>query len=163
MLTPAGKKNSPTIKNKDDLELLRCRSSGMELALVQGRRRRRPRLPASRLLRSVSRLDLQLLDREIVVGVDARVRGDPHRPLADLPRRQPGGVEQRARRRERVGGAAADRQDAVVGLQDVAAPRDRERDLGVGDDHDRVEPAEVLVGPVKFFFFFFIVWVWGCS
>ena len=61
---------------------------------------------------------------------------------ADSERR----LEQRAGRRERVGAARADRGGVAVGLDDVARPREQQRLFPIGDQQQRLEPAEHPVG-----------------
>ena len=66
----------------------------------------------SRRARAGGAGSLQLLDHDLIVGVDADRGGDPHRALGDrraLERR--GVAHQRARRGERVVAARADRED----------------------------------------------------
>ena len=55
-------------------------------------------------------------------------------------------LQERARRREREGPAGADREDALLGRDQVAGPRDEERALLVGHDQQRLELAQHLVG-----------------
>src|SRR3546814_4066370 len=92
-----------------------------------------------------SALDVDGLGRELVVGVDAYLGGDLHRLL-----RQHRGilfiVGERARGRERIIAARADRRDAAQRFEHVAVTRDDERHLLVGDDHHRLQVAEIFVG-----------------
>src|SRR6185312_13593139 len=69
---------------------------------------------------SIPILDSQLFDRDVVVGVDADVAGDPERLLDDLACLQVGVVQQRLGRGLRVRTARADRDQAVLGFQHVA-------------------------------------------
>src|SRR5689334_18200643 len=56
----------------------------------------------------------QLLDREVSIGVDADVAGNPHRLFDDLARVEGAVLRERPCRGQRVGAAGADGDDAVV-------------------------------------------------
>ena len=64
------------------------------------------------------------------------------RLVDDRARVELGVLEQRARGRLRVRAARADREQLVLGLDHVAGARDQERLLLVGDDQERLEPAQ---------------------
>ena len=86
------------------------------------------------------------LNRQPVVGEDADLGGDRHRPAGELF-----GVllivGQRLGRGERIIAARADRGDPAFGLQHVAVAGQDQHRLRVGDDHHRLEVAEIFVGP----------------
>src|ERR1700746_1079517 len=95
---------------------------------------------------SGSRALAQFLDEDVAVGVDADVRGDVERALDDTARIELGGLEQRARRGERVLPAGADRGDVVLGLDHIALARDHEELLRIPDQQQRLEAPQVAVG-----------------
>ena len=84
-------------------------------------------------------------DDEAGIGVDADFGGDLHRPAGDLLGVHVG-VHQRAGGGERVIAARADGHHAMLRLQHVAGAGQRQRDVLVGDEHHRLEPAQVAVG-----------------
>src|SRR4051794_23853467 len=94
-------------------------------------------LPAG-AVRSTS---LERFDDMVLVRVDAEIGRDLERLLDDGLRRQLGVLQQRARRGARVGAAGADRDDAVLRLEDVAVAGDDERRLLVRDREHGLEPA----------------------
>src|SRR5690348_8886441 len=69
----------------------------------------------------------QLFDRNVVVGVDADVARDAEGPFHDLAGVQIAVLEQRAGRRQRIGSAGADRDQAVLGFEHVAVAGDQQR------------------------------------
>ena len=86
------------------------------------------------------------LHRQPVVGEHAHLGGDRHGAAGELF-----GVGfivgQRLRRGERIIAARADRGDPALGLEHVAVAGQDQHRLGIGDDHHRLEVAEVFVGP----------------
>ena len=54
---------------------------------------------------------------------------------------------QRLRRRQRIRAARSNRDDPVVGLDQIAVAREQERHCGVHDDQHRLEPAQQPIGP----------------
>ena len=89
---------------------------------------------------------LDRLEGQMRVGVDADVGRDRHRLAGDRLGGHALDVEQRARRGERERPARADADQAVVRLEHVAVAGEQQRDLGVGDRHHRLEPAQIAVG-----------------
>mmetsp|Transcript_26485 Transcript_26485/g.67152 ORF Transcript_26485/g.67152 Transcript_26485/m.67152 type:complete len:374 (+) Transcript_26485:311-1432(+) len=89
----------------------------------------------------------ELLGREVCVGVDAEVGSDGHRFARNRLRIHPLHVDQRARCRQREIPPGPDADHAVLWLDHVACPGEHQRDFGVGDDHDGLQSAQVLVGP----------------
>src|SRR6476659_11254882 len=88
------------------------------------------------------------LQRDAVVRVDVDLRRDQESFPGELRRGEIRAVlEQRARRGERVGAAGADREDALLRSDEVARAGEEERALPVGDDQERLELAQHLVGP----------------
>src|SRR5262245_32273988 len=86
---------------------------------------------------------LQLLDDDLLVGVDADIGRDAHRDLA-CPE---GAVaRQRSRGGEGVRAAGPNRDNPVVWLNEVAGARQQEDRLAVGDDHHGFESPEGTVG-----------------
>src|SRR5713226_3029964 len=70
----------------------------------------------------------ELFQRDAVVGVDVDGRGDRQGLARDLGRGELRAVLQEgARGRERVRAAGADREDSLLGRDQVAGPRDQER------------------------------------
>ena len=66
--------------------------------------------------------------------------------FSTIARASSGGVlVERLRRRLRVGAARADREQVVLGLDDVAGAGDQQRVLRVRDDQQRLEPAQHAV------------------
>src|SRR5207247_522654 len=74
-------------------------------------------------------MDLERFDDEVLVGVDAKLARDRERALHDFGGRKLGMVEERERGRLRVGAAAADRDEAALGLEHVPRAADHERTL----------------------------------
>ncbi len=95
--------------------------------------------------RAVHRRGIERFDDEAVVGVDADVGGDLHRLAGDLLGVLVG-VDQRACRGQRIVAARADRHHAMLRLQHVAGAGERQRDRLVGDQHHRLQPAQIAVG-----------------
>ena len=81
-------------------------------------------------------------DHVLLVGVDAQVAGDRQRLLDDLLGGQRRMLQQRARRRLRIGAAGADRDDAVLRLQHIAGPGDHQRRRRVGHGEHRLQPPQ---------------------
>src|SRR6185369_9300426 len=116
---------------------------------LPGRRcggRARRRSPWASCSTCVRRPSLERLDRVVLVGVDAQVAGDLERALDDVARRELRLLQQGARRSGRKRSAGADRDDAVLGLEDVAVAADDEGGLVVGDGEHRLESAQDAVG-----------------
>jgi hypothetical protein len=67
-------------------------------------------------------------------------------PWRRFPGLELGVLDQRARRRLRVGAAAADGDDALLGLEHVAVAGDDQRMLAVGHRQHGLEPAQHAVG-----------------
>src|SRR5688500_14556471 len=80
------------------------------------------------------------------VGVDAYLARDRQRALDDLARAEVGGVPEGPGGGQRVRASGSDREDAVVGLDDLAVPRNEQARLPVGDRQHRLEVAQDLVG-----------------
>src|ERR1700682_276574 len=89
---------------------------------------------------------LQHLDGPLVVGVDAKIRGNGERLVDDLARPERGVVHERLGRALRIRAARADGDDAVLGLEHVAGAGDDERMLLVGYHEHRLQPAQHPVG-----------------
>ena len=88
---------------------------------------------------------IELLHRDVAVGVDADVGGDIHRLAHDrFGIERP--VDQGARGGERIVAAGADAHHAGLGLEHVAGAGEHQRHLRVGDDHHGFEPAQIAVG-----------------
>src|SRR5262245_37426791 len=84
----------------------------------------------------------ELLHRDVPIGVDADVGGDVHRLAYDrlgIER----GIDERASGGERVVAAGADAHHAGIGLEHVAGAGEHQRYLRVGNDHHRLEAAQV--------------------
>mmetsp|Transcript_3564 Transcript_3564/g.9159 ORF Transcript_3564/g.9159 Transcript_3564/m.9159 type:complete len:251 (+) Transcript_3564:653-1405(+) len=89
----------------------------------------------------------ELLEDEVVVGIDAHAGSDIHGLAGNG-----GGVEtvdvlEGAGGGEGEGAAAADAADAVRGFEDVAVAGEFVGNIGVGDEQDGFETSQVLVGP----------------
>src|SRR6185503_19282484 len=97
---------------------------------------------SSTISRGVIDMALELLDRDRGVRVDTDLAGDLERLLDDRTRLELRVLVQRLRGRLRVGSAGAYGQQIVLGLDDVAGARDQQRVLLVGDDQERLEPAQ---------------------
>src|SRR5581483_9310434 len=93
-----------------------------------------------------ARRSFEHFHHRVLVGVDADVRRDRERLAHDLLGRQRRIVQQRPRRRLRVGAARAERYQAELGLEHVAHAGDHQRSLAVGDAEHRLEPAQHAVG-----------------
>ena len=77
------------------------------------------------------------------------LRGDLERFARDRLGIEVGVVQERRRRGLRVGAAAADRRDALVGLDHVAGTAEHEQMFGVADQQQRLEPAQrAILAPV---------------
>src|SRR5688572_30379340 len=86
---------------------------------------------------------------DVRVREDADLAGDLHRASHDLLRREIGAPHEGARRRERVGAARADRENAIVGLDDVAGAGDDESVVAVHHGEQRLETAkDAIAAPV---------------
>src|SRR5438445_429174 len=88
----------------------------------------------------------ELQNGDVRVGVHADVGGDFERALHDVLGRELRLLQQRPCRGERVVTARADRQDAVVGLDQLARPRDHVAVLLVRHHEQRFEAAQHTVG-----------------
>src|SRR5207342_2568118 len=88
----------------------------------------------------------QFFHHDVAVGIDADVAGDVERFGGDRLRIQFGVRSERARGRQRIRPAGADRDDAVFGLDHVAGTADDQRGFLVGDDQQRLELAEAPFG-----------------
>src|SRR5690606_37061468 len=84
----------------------------------------------------------QRLDRVLLVGVDAQLARDGERLAHDRLGIELGVLEQRERGRLRVRAAAADRDQAALGLEHVAVAGEDERSVAIGDGEHRLEPAQ---------------------
>ena len=83
----------------------------------------------------------------VLVRVDADAAGDRHRLLRRSRARVERGVPgQRLRRGQRVRAARSNRDDPVVGLDQIAGAGQQERQPRVHDDQHRLEPAQHAVG-----------------
>jgi len=78
-------------------------------------------------------------------GKALTVGSDGHGLAADSLRVHPGDVEEGTRGRRRKKTAAPDPNDAIHRLDHVSVASQRERHVGITHDHDRLEPAQVLV------------------
>src|SRR5436190_7661688 len=97
---------------------------------------------SSTISRGVIDMASELFDRDLAVRVDADVGRYAQRFLDDRARAELRLVEQRARRGLRVRAAGADREQLMLGLDHVARARDEQRLALVGDDQERLEPAQ---------------------
>jgi hypothetical protein len=86
--------------------------------------------------------DAQLDDGDVAVGVDADVAGDLERLANDARRIELRVFLERARRGERVAAATADRDDLVIGLDDVAVATDQEEVARIRNGEQRLETAQ---------------------
>src|SRR3989442_15550242 len=84
----------------------------------------------------------QLQNADVGVRVDADLGGDLERALHDLLRRELGRAQQRAGGRQRVAAARPDREDAVVGLDQLTRAGEHVALLLVRDDEQRLEPPQ---------------------
>src|SRR5687768_18352974 len=82
---------------------------------------------------------------DVRVGVNTDLGGDLETLAHDLARRELGVLEERASRGHRVRAARSDREDAIVGLDDVAGSGNYEPVLTIGDGEQSVEPAQNAV------------------
>src|SRR5689334_25269868 len=73
-------------------------------------------------------------NRDVRVGIHANVAGDLKALLDDVLRLEGGVDEEGARRGESIGTAGADRENSVVGFDELAGARDQESVLPIGDD-----------------------------
>ena len=89
---------------------------------------------------------LNLVDEQIAVGVDADVGGNVERALDDAARIQLGVFNQRARRGQRERPAGADRRHVVFRLDHIAVAGDDEDLLLVAHQQQRLEAPQVAVG-----------------
>src|SRR6516165_2274873 len=89
----------------------------------------------------------QDLHGHAVVGENADFRSYAKGLPGDLLGRQPAVLEQGSRGRQRVRTAGANGGHAVVRLNDIAAARQHEDMLLVGDNHQRFQAAEDSVRP----------------
>ena len=87
----------------------------------------------------------QHFDHMLLVGVDAQVAGDHQRLLDDLLGGERRMLQQRARRRLRIGTARADGDDAELGLEHIARPGDDQRRRRVGHGKHRLQPPQHAV------------------
>src|SRR5688572_14174676 len=100
---------------------------------------------SSTISRGVIDMVLELLDRDRGVGVDADRSCDRERLLDDRARVELRVLVERLRCGLRVRAAGADAEKIVLGLDDVAGARDQQRVFLVGDDKERLEPAQHAV------------------
>src|SRR5687768_10484206 len=100
---------------------------------------------SSTISRGVIDMALQLLDRDRGVRVNADLAGDPERLLDDCARLELRVLVKRERCCLCVPTARAYRKQVVLGLDDVARARDQQGVLFVGDDQERLEPAQHAV------------------
>jgi hypothetical protein len=96
---------------------------------------------------SLRRPSRQFLDHEVAVRVDADVGGDRERALDDRARIERRVLGERARRGLRESAARADRDEVVLGLDHIAVARDHEELLAIADEQQRLEAAQIPVGP----------------
>src|SRR6185369_4148212 len=89
----------------------------------------------------------EFLDPDAVVGVDVDSGRDRERLPGELGRRKRRVLGERPGCGERVRPARSDGEQALVGSDQVAGPRDQQGELAVGDDQQRLELAQDLVGP----------------
>ena len=80
------------------------------------------------------------------VRVDADLAGNRHRLFGNRARVEIGVGGERLGGGERVGSARSDRDDAIVGLDQVAVARQQERRGLVEHDEHRLEPAQDAIG-----------------
>src|SRR5450759_2590739 len=88
-----------------------------------------------------------LEDGDIRVGIDADLGGDLECFSHDVARGKIRILEERAGRCERVGAARSDREDAIVGLDDVARSRDDETMLPIGYREQSVKAPQHAIAP----------------
>src|SRR4029079_2774930 len=101
---------------------------------------------SSTISRGVIDMASQLFDCDLAIRVDADVGRDRERLRDDRTCVELRLVEQRARRGLRVRAARTDREQLLLGLDHVAGAGNQERLRLVGDDQERLEPAQYPVG-----------------
>src|SRR6266480_66784 len=89
---------------------------------------------------------VQRFDDDLLIGVDAQVRGDRKGLANDSLRVELGVFEERARGRLRVGASRSDRDQSQLGLDDVAHPGDDQRGFAVGHGEHRLQASQHPVG-----------------
>src|SRR5688500_11142771 len=87
----------------------------------------------------------ELEHRDVLVRVDADLAGDLEALSHDVARGERAVLRQGAGRGEGVGAAGADRENPVVGLDDLAVAADDEAVVPVDDDEHRLEAAQHAV------------------
>src|SRR5712672_4101194 len=86
---------------------------------------------------------------DVRVGVDADFSGDLEPFAHDVARGQIRVLEQSTRRRERIRAARSDREDSVIGFDDVARSGDDEAVVAVGNREQGVETSQhAIASPV---------------
>mmetsp|Transcript_61863 Transcript_61863/g.137859 ORF Transcript_61863/g.137859 Transcript_61863/m.137859 type:complete len:231 (+) Transcript_61863:394-1086(+) len=116
----------------------------------EGRKATSASRQGARLRRRLGRLALDELGHKIVVGINTHVGCDVHRLPADGLRVHPVDVDERASSRSCKLAAGTNPNDPILGLDDVAIAREGERDGGICNDHDGLEPPQVLVHSPRF-------------
>src|SRR5690554_4110146 len=86
----------------------------------------------------------------LLVGVDAQLAGDRERLAHDRLGVELGVLEQGERRGLRVRSAAADRDQAALGLEDVAVAGEDQRGVAVGHRQHRLEATQHAIGTPVF-------------
>src|SRR6516162_9982157 len=87
----------------------------------------------------------ELFHGDVAVGKDADVRGNLHGLAHDrlgIERT----IDQRASGGERVVAPGTDSHDAGLGFQHITGAGEQQRDLRIGDDHHRFQPAQIAIG-----------------
>jgi hypothetical protein len=96
-------------------------------------------------LRKVDGHRSEFFDRDRAVGVDADPGGDPHRLFSDGARLQRRVLGERLGRRHGVCTTRSNRDDAIVGFDEVAGARQQERAVPIQDDQHRLEATQEAV------------------
>ena len=123
-----------------------ARRAGSAGCTCPGRSARPGTGPRPRTARAGASGSRQRLQLELEVGVDADLPRDLKRLAHQLFRRGLRVTREGSRGGERVGRARADRDQAVVRLDDLARPGDDQPLLAVEDGERRVEPRQRPVG-----------------
>ena len=94
---------------------------------IDGHGQSAPGAPPPRARRGARRASSELFDHDRRVGVDADAGGNRHRLLGDRARLEGRVPRQGPRRRQRVRPARSDRDDPLVGLDEIPVAREQER------------------------------------
>jgi hypothetical protein len=76
------------------------------------------------------------------IRINADIRSNRHRFFSDLARRQRAVLGQRPRCRHCKRTARSDRDDSIVGLDEITGARQKKGGFPIGHDHHRLEPAQ---------------------